>query len=734
MKVKIKKLILAMCLILILISTLPIQTLATFITDINSNAVFGVISGTFVKLGHEIHYADYDNSKYMVFCVQRGVKSPTGIEYTYGRDFVPQYKEHRIEYEYIAEMIYFGYTMNYGMGIPENDDAYRAACCTQQFVWEYIHNNIDSSYPVVGRDSWKPSFMSSNLYENWLAQTESYYNQYHSNVSFNGEMEHVTIGSTRTLTDTNGVLQHYKTFNFDKDGVTFSHEYGSNQLNINVSNNVTVDNVKFNANNYGLYELLPNGTEYNSATMSNYVYINFYSGSVQNVMFSNYVDPSWFNITVEIDYGNALIVKTNENGNTLAGCTFELYKDSDCTQKVRTGISDENGNIYFQKLAPSTYYVKEIAVPTGYLLDTSIQKVEIRTNETAEVHFKNYEPLGELQLFKTDRETGRENRIDKAIHHGDATLEGTEYTLYAKEDVFNVAKTVKYFSKDEEIATFTFDSNGVAKINISTSCKTANLTTDMDLLKGLPMGSYYAKETKVPEGYITDNTIHNIALNYKDMHTRVIKEEDTFTNQVEKAKFEVIKVSSITNETAEIVAGAEFTAILTKYVNFYGSFDEALKHLNEFSKDEYSVFKTENTGHGISGLLAYGEYTVHETYCPSDLVNPVKPFKVVIDKNSSGVIKEYIENDTPFTSYIKIIKKNKKTGKKVTFSNATFSLYKLNENSNEWERVNCKLGRESFDKWTTDNDGIAYTETKLEVGKYKLNELVVPNRILTARR
>ena len=62
-------------------------------------------------------------------------------------------------------------------------------------------------------------------------------------------------------------------------------------------------------------------------------------------------------------------------------------------------------------------------------------------------------------------------------------------------------------------------------------------------------------------------------------------------------------MSSITNDTAPIVDGAEFTAILTKYVDYYGSFDEALRHLDEFSKDEYSIFKTENNGHGISGTL-----------------------------------------------------------------------------------------------------------------------------------
>ena len=627
-------------------------------------------------------------------------------------------------------MIYFGYTMYYGMGIPTSTEAIRAACCTQQYVWEYIHNNIDGSQRVPSRDSWNSNYMSTGHLSNWTAMTENYYNIYHGNCSFNGTTNKATLGETKSISDTTGRLASYSSFSQNINGITFNHVQGSNELNITVDSNCTVDRVTFNSRDYGLYQLMPNGTSYNSSTMSNYVYIQFTSGTVQNLMFSNYVDPSAFSISVEVEYGNTLLIKTNTNGDTLAGCTFGLYKDKACTQKVRTGTSDSNGRIFFQRLAPATYYIKELSVPSGYLLDTEVKEVRVNVNETAEVNFKNDEPTGELKLIKTDAETGNENRVDGTSHHGDATIEGTEYTLYAKNDIYNVARTVKYFSANEEIATFTFNSNGIAKIYISTGSKTANLITEDNILKGLPMGSYYAKETKVPEGYLTDNETHNITLQYKDMHTSVIKAENTFTNQVEKAKFEVIKVSSITNDTAPIISGAEFTAILTKYVNYYGSFDEALKHLNEFSEDEYSVFKTENTGHGISGLLAYGEYTVCETYCPSDLVNPVKPFKVVIDKNSPDVIKELVENDTPFESYIKMIKKDKKTGKTVTFSNATFSLYKLNEENNEWEKVSCKLGRESFDTWTTDKEGVAYTETKLVAGTYKINEVKVPNGFL----
>ncbi len=256
-------------------------------------------------------------------------------------------------------MIYFGYTMKYGLGIPGSDETYRVACCTLQYVWEYIHNNIDSNLGAYSSDSWNGNYMSSGLYDNWLAETEGYYNQYHGNTSFNGTTTKAILGQTVTITDTSNRLSAYQSFSQTKDGVTFSHNQGSNDLTISASNDCTADTISFNSRDYG------------------------------------------------------------------------LYKDSNCINQVRTGMSNSNGQIEFNRLAPGTYYVKELSVPNGYLLDTS---------------------------------------------HGDATLDGTEYTLYAKDDICNVAGSVKYYSANEEIATYTFNSNGVASIKITTKSTSTNLT------------------------------------------------------------------------------------------------------------------------------------------------------------------------------------------------------------------------------------------------------------------
>ena len=106
---------------------------------------------------------------------------------------------------------------------------------------------------------------------------------------------------------------------------------------------------------------------------------------------------------------------------------------------------------------------------------------------------------GKIKLSKTDKDTGNTDRIDGMPHHGDVSFEGAVYTLYAKNDIYNTAKTVKYFSKDEPIATFTFNSYGIGNVNVINTKTTAQISASGDTLCGLPMGQYYAKETVVPE-------------------------------------------------------------------------------------------------------------------------------------------------------------------------------------------------------------------------------------------
>ena len=503
----------------------------------------------------------------------------------------------------------------------------------------------------------------------------------------------------------------------------FEHIKGSNDLYITVTNTCTSENYTFKSENVGLF------LHYGGSTSKVYII----DGDLQRTTYTNYypVDP-FFRLRLNINLNGGLTIKKiNSNGDLLSGCTFRIWSED--TGYSNSEITPENGIITLDSLRAGKYHVQEVAPSEGYLKNETIYDVEVKAGEKAETNILtviNSEPTGELQITKEDSEIGNSNRIDGTNQHGDASIKGAIYTLYASNDIYNVARTVKYFSKDEPIATFTFNEKGIATIKIVSNSTTAKLSVSGEKLIGIPLGSFYALETTVPEGYTRDEKIYNYEILYKNSDTKVITVSGIVKNTVQKAKFEVIKVTTNNNTIADYIEGAEFTAILTKYVEFYGSFDEALKHLDQYAEDEYSIFKTSKNGRGISGFMAYGNYTVRETYTPSAGIETVEDFYVTIDRDNKEPIKSLVANDLPFTSYLKLVKQDKQTEKVVTFSSATFNLYKLNEENNNWEKVFCKVGNNYYDSWTTNSQGIAYTENKLESGRYKCSELVIPKGFL----
>lgn len=304
-------------------------------------------------------------------------------------------------------------------------------------------------------------------------------------------------------------------------------------------------------------------------------------------------------------------------------------------------------------------------------------------------------------------------------------MNGAVYTLYANERIRNRAGTVTYFNSGDEVATFTFDERGIATVKLLSY--TGKLRVNGSTLNGIPLGSYYLKETTIPVGYTQDTRTYNYNFNYIDQYTSVINKYGYVYNSVKTEPFEIIKVSTDTNDTAELIEGAEFTVILKKYVDYFGSFEEAMKHTDEYSFDEWCTITTDKKGYAISDRLAFGRYVVRETYVPKDTIIGVKDFEVTLTKDSETPTQSWkVENDLPFSAYLKLVKRDELSGKTVVYSNATFELYKLNEDTKEWEKVKCKVGKDYYDYWTTDENGIAYTENKLHYGNFKLIEVKTP--------
>lgn len=446
--------------------------------------------------------------------------------------------------------------------------------------------------------------------------------------------------------------------------------------------------------------------------------------------------------------GVITVTKKNTNGDTLgAGHTFKITATEDIYnaartvkhyskgQTVATLTTDSTGSASKSGLPLGKYTVVETGTVSGYLLNTTPKYVTLvyKDQNTSVVYastsIANSEPTGKLSVHKEDVLTHNGKSVDGSYKHGDVTIEGAVYTLYAKNKITNRAGTITYFNANEPVGTYTFDKKGVAKAKITNTTTKAKLVASESEISGLPLGNFYLKETTVPNGYSLDTTVYTYDFTYLNSSTSVLTKTSTVYNQIKREPFEIIKISSITNDTAELIENAQFTAILKRYVDYYGSFNEALKHTSEFAEDEWDVLTTDSRGYAKSKRLAFGNYVVNETYVPNKDLIPVKEFNITIRNDSETPTQNWkIENDLPFQSYLKMVKKDSKTGKNVTYSNATFELYKKNGDS--WDKVSCKVGKEYHSTWTTDSDGCAYTETKLKYGIYKLCEISMPTAFL----
>ena len=120
----------------------------------------------------------------------------------------------------------------------------------------------------------------------------------------------------------------------------------------------------------------------------------------------------------------------------------------------------------------------------------NIDKLIIKDNQTTVINGYVIDSNGTegscTIVIKKDSETG-------SVPQGDATFNGAVYKVYASEDIYNKAKTKKFYSNGDLVATRTMNEKG----------ETEDITN-------LPLGKYVVKEETAPIGYMLDKNTYNL--------------------------------------------------------------------------------------------------------------------------------------------------------------------------------------------------------------------------------
>ena len=134
----------------------------------------------------------------------------------------------------------------------------------------------------------------------------------------------------------------------------------------------------------------------------------------------------------KLHVGNAKLQKTSSNtsitdsnGNySVAGATYGVFSDKDCTKQFATLTTDENGNTDVAEVTAGTVYIKELSAPAGYKVDKTVYSLKVEAGKTATLKVSDIPKVTDtlIELFKIDMETQKGNP------QGNASLAGAEFT------------------------------------------------------------------------------------------------------------------------------------------------------------------------------------------------------------------------------------------------------------------------------------------------------------------
>ena len=356
----------------------------------------------------------------------------------------------------------------------------------------------------------------------------------------------------------------------------------------------------------------------------------------------------------ELNVGNAKVKKTtaNEivtNGNamyTIAGATFGIFSDQNCSNQIGTLTTNE------VEVTAGNVYIKELSAPKGYKLDTTVHSLKVEAGKTAVLNVSDVPKVTEtlVDLFKIDMETG------KATAQGNAALTGAEFTWHYYDGLY---------TKDNlpERATRTWVTKTVAEKDSNGTVHYVTKLADAYKVSGdtfytqneksvLPLGTLTVEETKAPDGYLLDGAYMQAGDSteqIKGMYLTQITEDGELAVLSGSNQYSVsdqvirggVKIQKRDMETKDTKAQGSATLKDAAFAIISLNENPVLVEGKLYKKNE--TVKTIQTGiDGVAttsaDLLPYGKYKLEETKAPEGyLTDGAKAIEFSITENGKIV-------------------------------------------------------------------------------------------------
>ena len=356
--------------------------------------------------------------------------------------------------------------------------------------------------------------------------------------------------------------------------------------------------------------------------------------------------------------------KADNDGEAVQGAKFGLYTEEG--KLISTKITNENGNADFPQQTIGSYFVREISVPDGYVLDA-----ETKYLITPDDFGKNV-PVSIKRINATNDKMTIKVNVQKNDAENGSPVANAVFGLYKTDGT--------------EIERQQTDVTGALSFS------------EQDY------GNYYVQEISVPDKYVLLSTKWDITKNDFTINQKLSVKNITVEEPQKKLTINLVKYDAASNKTVKL-SGAVFSL---------------------YKKGSTQPIKSATTnanGTASFGTQLYGEYYLKETKAPEGYVLDSTVYNITIDMftgNETTIPVKTIEAVNK-EQKIKVSVVKTEKGTTTPIQNAVFGLYKLagSTETKIAEKTTDKDGKLSF-------DSIGYTEIKNN--SYYIKEISVPDK------